>query len=107
MADVVVHDYSLDAIEAKNRAIQTALEMIGQQAEGYVAALTPVDTGRLRGSITHAVEDTSAIISTNVEYSVYVEMGTKRTKAQPYMKPGVYNHIDEYKRITQDCLENA
>jgi phage gpG-like protein len=36
----------------------------------------PVDTGRLRQSITHRIEGSTGIVGTNVEYAPYVEYGT-------------------------------
>ena len=83
-----------------------ALEEIGLQAEGYVQLITPVDTGRLRASISHRVIDENSVaIGTNVEYAAYVERGTSKTRAQPYLKPGVMNHLDEYKRIAESVLK--
>ena len=50
----------------------------------------PVDTGRLRSSI-QIVEFNpqapSAVVGTDVEYAEYVEFGTSRQSAQPYMRP--------------------
>lgn len=50
-----------EAIAAKDAAIKKALEMIGLQAEGYakenITRVVAVDTGRLRNSITHVVEN--------------------------------------------------
>ncbi len=37
----------------------------------------PVDTGRLRSSITHNVRPTEAIVGSNVAYAPYVEFGTR------------------------------
>lgn len=45
--------------------------------EGKVKENTPVDTGRLRASITHKVEPFRAIVGTNVHYAPHVEFGTK------------------------------
>ena len=74
-----------DAVKsAKDEAVARALEMIGLLAEGYAAANAPVDTGRLRGSITHGVSDETVFIGTNVEYAAYVEMGTRYQRPQPY-----------------------
>lgn len=36
----------------------------------------PVDTGRLRQSITNRIEGNTGIVGTNVEYAPYVEYGT-------------------------------
>lgn len=106
--NVVVEDNSKECIAAKNAAIQKALEMIGLQAEGYAKLECPVDTGRLRNSITHAQEDEQTeVIGSVVEYAPYVEFGTQRSKAQPYMKPAVMDHTNEYKAIIEDALKNA
>ena len=45
--------------------------------EGNVKKETPVDTGRLRASITHKVEPFRAVVGTNVAYAPHVEFGTK------------------------------
>ena len=99
-----------DLIEqATTEQIERALEAIGLQAEGYAKMLCPVDTGRLRNSITHTVDVTGlkAIIGTNVEYAAYVEMGTSRMKAQPYLQPAIKNHIDEYEQMAEHFLKNS
>lgn len=57
---------------AKDEMIALALEAVGLQAEGNVVPLVPVDTGRLRSSITHTVEGETAYVGTNVEYAAYV-----------------------------------
>lgn len=98
-----------EAIEQKDRAIERALETIGLVAEGYAKLLCPVDTGRLRNSISHAVDEDekTVYIGTNVEYAPYVEMGTSKTKAQPYLKPAATNHNDEYKAIIERYLKDG
>jgi len=61
--------------------------------ESAAKQLTPVDTGRLRGSITMELTRDSkgvvAYVGTNVEYAIYVEMGTSRMRAQPYLIPAL------------------
>lgn len=53
----------------------------------------PVDTGRLRSSITNEIgqdgEGLVAVIGTNVEYAPYVELGTSRMAAQPFLLPAL------------------
>lgn len=91
---------------AKDEAIERALEAVGLQAEGYAKMLCPVDTGNLRNSITHQqIDKGSEAIGTNVEYAPYVEMGTQKMAAQPYIKPAVENHIPEYKSIFETFLK--
>lgn len=94
---------------ALNSAIAKALTMIGQQAEGYAKMMCPVDTGRLKNSITNAIdtEANAVYIGTNVEYGPCVELGTSRRQPHPYLKPAAADHADEYRAILKGCLESA
>ena len=87
------------------QAITAALEVVGGTAERHVKEVTPVDTGRLRNSITHApVSESVEMVGTGVEYAVYVEFGTSKMGAQPYLRPGVENHAAEYGNIIKSML---
>lgn len=97
--NIQITDHSQEALENLEQATGTALEEVGLAAEGYAKRLCPVDTGRLRNSITHTRDKRTAYIGTNVEYGPYVELGTSRQKAQPYLKPAVLDHVSTYKRI--------
>lgn len=111
MADITVNLISNRALveAALPGAIERALEAVGLQAEGYAKMLCPVDTGRLRNSITHRTEtsEQKEYIGTNVEYAAYVEYGTSKMKAQPYIKPAVTNHTQEYQEIVERSLKNG
>lgn len=82
-------------------ALVAALEEVGLVAEGYAKRACPVDTGRLRNSITHIVDEGTrhVIIGTNVEYAPYVELGTRHQKPQPFLKPAANEHYSTYKGI--------
>lgn len=105
--NVTFTDNSAEVIEAKNAAIARALEAMGLQAEGYAKMLAPVDTGRLRNSLTHDARpgEEAVYIGTNVEYAPYVEYGTRRSRAQPYLEPAIQNHLGEYERIAKSFLK--
>ena len=53
----------------------------------------PVDTGRLRSSITNQVgtdaEGLLAAVGTDVEYAPYVELGTSKMGAQAFLLPAL------------------
>ena len=55
--------------------------------------ICPVDTGRLRGSITHVLGDENgqqvAYVGSVVEYAIYQELGTYKMGAQPYLRPAL------------------
>lgn len=65
----------------------------GIRVERVAKSLCPVDTGRLRSSITHALgRDSRSLycdVGTDVEYAPYVEFGTLRQGAQPYLRPAL------------------
>ena len=91
-------------------AIARALEEIGLVAEGYAKRLCPVDTGRLRNSITHSIDTSSmsAIIGTNVEYGPYVELGKNAAnEGRGFLRPAASDHSKEYRDIVKKHLENA
>lgn len=106
IGNVKVTSHVNEVISAKNGAIARALEAIGIQAEGDVASLAPVDTGRLRNSITHEThaEEESVYVGTNVEYGKYQEYGTSRMRAHPFLKPGIMNNLETYKSIAKQFL---
>lgn len=106
MADVeIVEDNADEFRDGLDAALTRALEKVGLVAEGYAKRLCPVDTGRLRNSITHAMEGSEAVvIGTNVEYGPYVELGTSRQKAQPFLRPAAQDHVGEYRRIIEGEL---
>lgn len=108
IGSVKVTSHVKEVIEAKNDAIARALEAIGIQAEGDVAELAPVDTGRLRDSITHEVDESeeAVYVGTNVEYAAYQEYGTSRMKAHPFLKPGIMNNLETYKEIAEKYLSS-
>ena len=54
--EVKVTDNSAIFKKAKDEAVARALEAIGLTAERHAKERCPVDTGRLRNSITHATE---------------------------------------------------
>ena len=98
-----VDEYLKQVDAAKARG----LEAVGLTAERYAKALCPVATERLRNSISHAVEGDSVYIGTNVEYAVYVEKGTRKMQAYPYLKPAAQDHADEYKQLLLKYLQNS
>lgn len=106
--DVELTSHAEEVKDAMLHQLFGALETIGLVGEGYAKRLCPVDTGRLRNSISHAVdeEEQAAYIGTNVEYAPFVEFGTSRQKAQPYLKPAAEDHGDEYRSIVENALKS-
>jgi len=118
-------DNTADVLGELKDAVNRALEAIGMQVENYAKmelekpkkhASAPkgkeiirpnVDTGRLVNSITHQVSpsEEAVYIGTNVEYAAYVELGTQKARAYPYLKPAVTKHVPELKALAEDALK--
>ena len=104
--------------EEFEKACRRALKAVGIEAERAVKEITHVGTpesthkpgyrgGTLKKSITHEVNGNESVtIGTDVEYAVYVEMGTIKMKAQPYLRPGIYDNMDRWKDIIIDQLKS-
>lgn len=92
---------------ALDAQLAAGLEAVGLTAEGHAKQLCPVDTGRLRNSISHAVEGETVYIGTNVEYAPDVELGTSTgRKPKPYLRPAVTNYTAEYKALIEEALKS-
>ena len=100
-------DNTDEVIAALKNAKKRGLEAIGLTAEGYAKKDTPVDTGRLRNSIAHAVEDDAAFIGTNVEYAVFVEAGARGRQGVHMLQRAASEHTDEYKKLMEESMKNA
>lgn len=92
--------YAADVLSAAGNAKAQALEVIGGMAESFAKALCPVDTGRLRNSITHQqISSDTEVVGSNVEYAPYVELGTSKMGARPFIRPAAENHSAEYTAV--------
>lgn len=107
MNDVKIIDNSDKVLDEMARKKKLALEAIGMTAERYAKKETPVDTGRLRNSMSHAVDGDSAYIGTNVEYAPYVELGSRGRHAFYMLKRAATEHSDEYKKIAENTLKSG
>lgn len=99
-----VKDHRKEFLQELEAKLGIALDAVGMQAESHAKVYCPVDTGRLRASITHEATNDTVIIGTNVEYGKYQELGTSRMAGQPFLRPAIVNHLEEYKRIMESIL---
>jgi hypothetical protein len=63
------------------------------RAQTEAQRLCPVDTGRLRASIRFMVQEEDGeivgYVGSDVNYAIYVELGTRYMNSEPYLRPGV------------------
>lgn len=92
-------------VDVKKRALMRS----GATVESYAKQDAPVDTGRLRNSIHHEMENDDTVnIGTDVEYAIYQELGTSRgVSAKLFLTNAVKLHIDEYIQIIANEFNNG
>ena len=100
-------DNTDEVLSALKMAKKRGLEAIGLTAEGHAKKETPVDTGRLRNSIAHAVEGDAAYIGTSTSYAPIVELGARGRKGAHMLQRAATEHTDEYMRLMEDSMKNA
>ena len=125
---LTITDNSPEVLAALANAMDRAFDAIGETAVGYaednITKNGSVDTGNLRGSLTYAHDDKEIVIGTNVEYAAAVELGHRQevgryvpaigkrlvnahVPGKPFLKPAITEHMDEYRELLKDSLENA
>lgn len=82
-----------------------AQAMIAALGEQYVAdhvlpqiaeaakRIVPVDTGELHDSIHTEVSDQGMFVVASADHAVFVEQGTSKMAAQPYLRPAMFTKI--------------
>lgn len=113
---VIVNSRADEALAEKERRLSVAFKIIAGKMKTYAKLKAPVGTpestgikgyrgGTLRQSIRSSSNSRAAIVGTNVEYAPYVELGTRKMRAQPYLRPSIENHLEEYKKILENELQ--
>lgn len=100
-------DNTDEVLSALEKAKKRGLEAIGLEAEGHAKKITPVDTGRLRNSMAHAVDEDAAYIGTNTSYAIFVETGARGRSGVHMLQRAASEHTDEYKKLMEDSMKNA
>jgi len=115
-----------DYEKAMENAIERAIAAVAVKIEGDAIVNVPVDTGRLRGSITYATKKKrsypkkagdgvsqpaakwTAHVGTNVEYAQHVEYGTRRRPGgQPYLRPALDSNKSIAPKLFQQEVEEG
>ena len=84
--------------------VKDEIELTAIEIETDAKQLCPVDTGRLRSSI-KALTDRdkmAALVGSNVEYAAFVELGTNKQEAHPYLYPAFFKNMHKlFDRLTK------
>lgn len=113
VTSVSLTDRSEEVIKAMKDQANLWLDLIGEDAASTAADKAPVDTGRLKNSISHAVDESepAVYIGTNVHdekghnYAIDQEFGTSRgIVGKHFIQFGATAHTAEYKQLLEEYL---
>lgn len=81
-------------------AVKRVVKQNGAELQEKSQQKAPVDTGHLKDSIGIELEDggMTAVVEPTAEYAAYVELGTRKMEAQPYLKPAWEEQKEQFKK---------
>ena len=109
----IIENHRAEVEQRLDDAIERALTAVGTQVTNYARANAPVDTGRLKNSITFETlsDEDAVVIGSNVEYAPYQELSTSKMKAanggKGFLRPAIQDHFEEFKNIFENELQNG
>lgn len=96
------------------KEIRNAFEKSLYQIVRETKPVTPVDTGRLRGSIGEVgrqgifkIKRESAMVGTRVQYAVYVHEGARGRMGRPFLKQGLEKSKNKIGQFFKDGIDNV
>lgn len=95
--DIIWHGNEFE--EQLHNKMGVALDLTANQIEIKAKEICPVDTGALQRSVRHETDtmDLKSDIGSDLEYCLYIEEGTRKMQAQPFLKPILYEaDVEEY-----------
>lgn len=89
-----------DAVDKIQIQSVEGAEKLGTMIVNAAKRYAPVDTGRLRSSISHRVETAGGMIyldvTAPVHYAPHQEYGTRYMPAHPFLRPGLADGASRY-----------
>ena len=98
------------------KTIRSTLDTIGDKVVEWAQDLAPVDTGNLKSSLTHEAQSNDVeIVGTsnqkapykNVDYAPFVELGTVKMRAQPFLRPAIEQNQRTIREIVEASFKDS
>ena len=92
---------------AMQKHVHRQLASWAADVKALAKQLVPVRTGHLRNSIYTKIREWVAEIGAEATYALFVEFGTRRMRARPYLYPAIQQHLPRLEQIILDALDAA
>jgi HK97 gp10 family phage protein len=87
--------------------VQRQLESWAEAVKALAKQLVPVRTGHLGDSIYAKISEWVTEIGSEAAYALFVELGTRRMRAQPYLFPAIQEHLPKLEQIVCEAIDAA
>ncbi|MHB1910223.1 MAG: HK97-gp10 family putative phage morphogenesis protein [Nitrososphaerales archaeon] len=103
-------EISVKGLQEANAAFQKVVDMhyqdvvkmlqtVGEKAAGAAQSNAPVRTGFLQASIQMIQTDDGCYVTAGAGYAGFVEFGTRKMSAQPFLRPAIEEAIQEIEEL--------
>ena len=97
----MIRDNTKNVLNEVDRRIRRDLITSAVLVERSAKQIVPVKTGTLKRSIVHEPVNPKreVRVGTNVKYGPFVELGTSKMSARPYLRPALETNMPEIRRL--------
>ena len=79
---------------------RATLEEVGKFIKSKMDTYVPVDTGYLKSRNEWGIQQNELYVQNDCYYAKFQEYGTYKMRAQPFLRPAVFNHKKEIREIS-------
>ena len=96
---LTIKDNSAEFLKLVKSRAQDGLRKVGPEILKSAIQKCPVDTGNLQRNIETEYEDLTLKVGSKVHYAGYVEGGTPKMAAQPFLRKALLENLRRIKRV--------
>lgn len=89
------------------REVHSFLTSWAEAVKTQAVKNAPIVTGYLRNSIYGKIKEWVAEIGADACYALFVELGTKYMRGQPYLYPAIQQYLPELEAVIVSAIEQA
>jgi HK97 gp10 family phage protein len=89
------------------RHVHRYLASLAADIKAEARRLVPVRTGYLQSTIYAKIQEWVAEIGADAAYALFVELGTKHMRAQPYLWPAIQAYLPQLENIICQAIDAA
>lgn len=89
------------------RHVHRYLASLAADVKAEARRLVPVRTGYLKSKIYARIQEWVAQIGADAAYALFVELGTRHMRAQPYLWPAIQQYLSQLENIICQAIDAA